>query len=49
MIPAMSEKPSFASDDAAQGGPGMTEISLPYSMLIQWSDEDRVYVVSLPE
>ncbi|MDP9373413.1 MAG: type II toxin-antitoxin system HicB family antitoxin [Chloroflexota bacterium] len=22
---------------------------LRYSMLIQWSDEDRVYIVSLPE
>ena len=22
---------------------------IPYSMVIQWSDEDRVYVVSLPE
>jgi antitoxin HicB len=21
----------------------------PYSMVIQWSDEDRVYVVTLPE
>jgi predicted RNase H-like HicB family nuclease len=21
----------------------------PYSMLIQWSDEDQVYIVSLPE
>jgi predicted RNase H-like HicB family nuclease len=24
-------------------------MSMPYSMVIQWSDEDQVYVVSLPE
>jgi predicted RNase H-like HicB family nuclease len=24
-------------------------MSLQYSMIIQWSDEDQVYVVSLPE
>ena len=24
-------------------------MSVPYSMIIQWSDEDRAYVVSLPE
>ncbi len=27
----------------------MTEEHPQYSMLIQWSDEDQVYVVSLPE
>jgi antitoxin HicB len=24
-------------------------VELPFSMIIRWSDEDRVYVVSLPE
>ncbi len=24
-------------------------MTLPYSMLIQWSDEDQVYIVTLPE
>ncbi len=24
-------------------------MSIPYSMLIQWSEEDQVYVVTLPE
>jgi predicted RNase H-like HicB family nuclease len=27
----------------------MSEMSLHYSIVIQWSNEDEVYVVSLPE
>lgn len=27
----------------------MSELSLHYSIVIQWSNEDEVYVVSLPE
>lgn len=26
-----------------------TDQPLPYSMLIEWSDEDRLYLVTLPE
>lgn len=27
----------------------MKEYHLPYSMLIEWSDEDQAYLVTLPE
>jgi antitoxin HicB len=45
MIPYIDREPWRRG----RGVPGMNKLSLRYSMLIEWSDEDQAYLVTLPE